>query len=100
MLSSLSLFAAESSRKRVWGAKEVHGTVVLRVSAKATKTQIKEAVQHIFKVKVAGVRTANFYADAPPGSDRRISLRLEEGIRQAGRWRKDDRVCGEFVRPD
>jgi len=43
------------------GAKEVHGTVVFEVSAKATKTQIKEAVQQIFKVKVAGVRTANFY---------------------------------------
>jgi large subunit ribosomal protein L23 len=43
------------------GAKEVHGTVVFEVSAKATKTQIKEAVQQIFKVKVADVRTANFY---------------------------------------
>jgi large subunit ribosomal protein L23 len=43
------------------GAKEVHGTVVFEVSAKATKTQIKEAVQQIFKVKVADVPTANFY---------------------------------------
>jgi large subunit ribosomal protein L23 len=43
------------------GVKEVQGTVVFEVSAKATKTQIKEAVQQIFKVKVAGVRTANFY---------------------------------------
>jgi large subunit ribosomal protein L23 len=42
------------------GVKEVHGTVVFEVSAKATKTQIKEAVQQIFNVKVAGVRTANF----------------------------------------
>jgi len=41
--------------------KEVQGTVVFEVSAKATKTQIKEAVQQIFKVKVADVRTANFY---------------------------------------
>jgi large subunit ribosomal protein L23 len=43
------------------GVKEIHGTVVFEVSAKATKTQIKEAVQQIFNVKVAGVRTANFY---------------------------------------
>jgi large subunit ribosomal protein L23 len=42
------------------GVKEVQGTVVFEVSSKATKTQIKEAVQQIFKVKVAGVRTANF----------------------------------------
>jgi len=43
------------------GVKEVHGTVVFEVSSKATKTQIKEAVQQIFKVKVADVRTANVY---------------------------------------
>ena len=43
------------------GVKEIHGTVVFEVSAKATKTQIKEAVQQIFNVKVAGVRTAIFY---------------------------------------
>ena len=43
------------------GVKEVHGTVVFEVSSKATKTQIKEAVQQIFKVKVDDVRTANFH---------------------------------------
>ncbi len=42
------------------GVKETQHTVVFEVSASATKTQIKEAVQQIFKVKVAGVRTANF----------------------------------------
>jgi large subunit ribosomal protein L23 len=40
--------------------KEVHHTVVFEVAAGATKTEIKEAVQQIFKVKVADVRTANF----------------------------------------
>ncbi len=44
------------------GVKELHATVVFEVSAKATKTEIKEAVQQIFKVKVADVRTANFPA--------------------------------------
>src|SRR5882762_243987 len=42
------------------GVKETQHTVVFEVSAGATKTQINEAVQQIFKVKVAGVRTANF----------------------------------------
>jgi large subunit ribosomal protein L23 len=37
--------------------KEAHHTVVFEVAMAATKTQIKEAVQTIFKVKVAGVRT-------------------------------------------
>ncbi len=43
------------------GVKETQHTVVFEVAAKATKTEIREAVQTIFKVKVAAVRTANFY---------------------------------------
>src|SRR5437870_13709697 len=43
------------------GVKETQHTVVFEVAAAATKTQIKEAVQKIFKVKVADVRTANFH---------------------------------------
>ena len=46
--------------------KETQGTLVFHVAAKATKTEIKEAVQSIFKVKVESVRTANF-----PGKERR-----------------------------
>jgi large subunit ribosomal protein L23 len=42
-------------------AKETLQTVVFEVAPQATKTQIKEAVQKIFKVKVAAVRTANFH---------------------------------------
>jgi large subunit ribosomal protein L23 len=42
------------------GVKELESTLVFEVSAKATKTEVKEAVQSIFKVKVASVRTANF----------------------------------------
>jgi len=48
------------------GVKETEGTLVFQVAAKATKTEIKEAVQTIFKVKVDSVRTANF-----PGKERR-----------------------------
>ncbi len=43
------------------GVKETQHTVVFEVASGATKTQIKEAVQQIFKVKVDAVRTANFH---------------------------------------
>jgi large subunit ribosomal protein L23 len=39
------------------GVKELQQTVVFEVAPEATKTQIKEAVQQIFKVKVDAVRT-------------------------------------------
>ena len=42
------------------GVKESEATLVFEVSAKASKTEIKNAVQSIFKVKVDTVRTANF----------------------------------------
>jgi len=41
--------------------KETLQTVVFEVARAATKTQIKEAVQAIFKVKVDSVRTAQFH---------------------------------------
>jgi large subunit ribosomal protein L23 len=43
------------------GVKETQHTVVFEVVADATKTEIKQAVQRIFKVKVDHVRTANFH---------------------------------------
>ena len=42
------------------GAKESEATLVFEVSSKASKTEIKNAVQTIFKVKVDTVRTANY----------------------------------------
>ena len=42
------------------GVKETEQTLVFEVNARATKTEVKEAVQQIFKVKVDSVRTANF----------------------------------------
>src|SRR6185503_3010337 len=48
------------------GIKENQNTLVLQVALKATKIEIKEAVQTIFKVKVSSVRTANY-----PGKERR-----------------------------
>ena len=43
------------------GAKETQHTVVFEVSKDATKTQIREVVQRVFKVKVDHVRTAVFH---------------------------------------
>ena len=43
------------------GVKETQHTVVFEVAAAATKTEIKEAVQQIFKVKVTDVRPSNFH---------------------------------------
>jgi large subunit ribosomal protein L23 len=43
------------------GVKETQHTVVFEVAPDATKTEIKESVQKIFKVKVAAVRTANYH---------------------------------------
>lgn len=61
------------------GVKETQHTVVFEVAAGATKTEIKEAVQQIFKVKVDDVRTANF-----PGKMRRRGQK--EGYRRD--WKK------------
>jgi large subunit ribosomal protein L23 len=43
------------------GVKETQHTVVFEVAREATKTQIREAVQTVFKVKVIAVRTAIFH---------------------------------------
>jgi len=46
--------------------RENQNTLVFQVAKAATKTEIKEAVQTIFKVKVSSVRTAMY-----PGKERR-----------------------------
>jgi large subunit ribosomal protein L23 len=40
-------------------AKETEGTLVFEVAPMATKTEVKQAVEALFKVKVATVRTSN-----------------------------------------
>ena len=42
------------------GAKETEGTLVFEVAPGTTKTEVKQAVETLFKVKVEAVRTANF----------------------------------------
>jgi len=76
--------------------KETQHTVVFEVSAGATKTQIKEAVQQIFKVKVAGVRTAILSARCAAAARTKGYRRdWKKGVRQARRRRKDDRSNAE-----
>ncbi len=41
------------------GVKETEGTLVFEVAANATKTEVKQAVETLFKVKVSTIRTAN-----------------------------------------
>ena len=41
------------------GVKETRSTLVFEVAARPTKTEVKQAVEALFKVKVTGVRTAN-----------------------------------------
>lgn len=46
--------------ERALTVKEVENTLVFEVASKATKTEVKKAVEVLFKVKVASVRTANY----------------------------------------
>ena len=41
------------------GVKETESTLVFDVAPDATKTEVKQAVETLFKVKVHSVRTAN-----------------------------------------
>jgi len=41
------------------GVKETEGTLVFEVAPNASKTEVKQAVETLFKVKVAAVRTSN-----------------------------------------
>src|ERR1700748_2385028 len=40
------------------GVKETENTLVFEVAEKATKTEVKQAVETLFKVKVSAVRTS------------------------------------------
>ena len=40
-------------------SRETEGSLVFEVAANASKTEVKQAVEHLFKVKVASIRTAS-----------------------------------------
>jgi large subunit ribosomal protein L23 len=46
--------------EKALGVKETEATLVFEVAGKATKTEVKQAIEALFKVKVEAVRTANF----------------------------------------
>lgn len=46
--------------EKALGAKETEGTLVFEVATTATKTEVKQAVELLFKVKVKEVRTSSF----------------------------------------
>jgi large subunit ribosomal protein L23 len=46
--------------EKALGAKETEATLVFEVANNATKTEVKQAVETLFKVKVQAVRTSNF----------------------------------------
>jgi large subunit ribosomal protein L23 len=45
--------------EKALAAKETASTLVFEVAANASKTEVKQAVEALFKVKVEAVRTAN-----------------------------------------
>ena len=73
--------------------KERNREVCFEVAPRANKTEIKKAVETLFKVKVECVRT-----QAKHGKERRVGRGsgqdqgLEEGLRPAQSGREDDRI--------
>ncbi len=59
--------------------KEENNTIILQVSTEANKMDIKKAVETVFKVKVADVRTITF-----KGKKKRLGVR--QGVRSD--WKK------------
>ena len=70
---------------------------------RANKTQIRQAVQELFKVKVTKVNTLNVRGKVPPPAHHpgRPGARLEKGHRDAERGRQDcfDVISAEFGTP-
>ena len=79
--------------------KETEGTLVFDVAPDATKTEVKQAVEALFKVKVAAVRTANVAGkERRRGKLRGLPPRLEEGLCPAEGRREDAGVREQPVR--
>lgn len=53
------------------GLQETYNQVVVKVDPRANKLEIKEAVETLFKVKVAKVRTCNM-----PGKEKRVGVNI------------------------
>ena len=78
------------------GVKETEATLVFEVAAKATKTEIKQAVQQHFQGEGGYGAHREFRGQGTaPRQVYRLSSRLEEGVRAAEGGREDARVRRE-----
>ena len=59
MPSTYTVIKRPMITEKALGVKETEGTLVFEVASSATKTEVKQAVEALFKVKVGSVRTAN-----------------------------------------
>jgi large subunit ribosomal protein L23 len=59
MLTTYTVIRRPLITEKGLGVKETEGTLVFEVAPSATKTEVKKAVEMLFKVKVATVRTAS-----------------------------------------
>ena len=59
---------------------ELQGTVVFKVNPRANKIEIKQAVENLFNVKVASVRTANMH-----GKKKRVGIK---SVGMTSNWKK------------
>jgi large subunit ribosomal protein L23 len=59
MLSTYTVIKRAMITEKALGMKETESTLVFEVDPKASKTQVKQAVEALFKVKVRAVRTVN-----------------------------------------
>ncbi len=59
---------------------ELQGTLVFKVNPRANKIEIKQAVENLFNVKVASVRTANMH-----GKRKRVGIK---SVGMTSNWKK------------
>ncbi len=77
--------------------KDNERTLCFEVAPDANKMLVKAAVEQLFKVKVADVRTVNQRGQAAAARQVfRLPVGLEEGLRAAEGGRKDARVRGDL----
>jgi hypothetical protein len=80
------------------GVKETEGTLVFEVAPEASKTEVKQAVEALFKVKVAGSHRQCGGQGTPPRQVCGLPAGLEEGLRPAEGRREAARVREQSVK--
>lgn len=80
-LNEFEILKAPVITERSTLLKEKHNQYVFKVSPDANKGQIRDTIQHLFKVDVENVRTANYQ-----GKLRRLAMGRPQGRRTA--WKK------------